>query len=353
VTGVTATASSKDLNTGKTVTISLAMSEAVKVTGKPTLALDDGGTATYDAAKSTAKSLVFDYSVTAGQNTANLTVTKVSVPTGASITDLAGNALAATLPSSAALGLQIDTKAPTVTAVTASPASGTVSTGATVAITAKMSEAVTVTGTPTLLLNDGGTATYDAKHSTATSLQFDYAVPKTQGTPSLSVIGVELPSTTAIKDGAGNIVQFSGAAANLKVKVNTISTGAASVTISGTQEAEIFGASSQKVTFASGASGTLKLDAAQSFTGKISGLTASDTIDLANLAYGAQMTAHYSGTSTGGTLSVGNGTQTDLIALLGNYTSSAFTLSSDGHGGTNVVDPPKLAPAPLIATSHG
>ncbi len=352
VTAIAATASAKDLDAGKTATISLAMSEAVTVTGKPTLTLNDGGVASYDAAKSTATKLVFDYTVTPGQNTSALTVTKVTLPAGASITDLAGNALSATLPASATLGLQIDTTAPTVTAVTASPSSGTVATGATVAITAKMSETVTVTGTPTLLLNDGGTATYDAKHSTATSLQFDYAVPKTQGTPSLSVIGVELPSANAIQDGAGNIVQLSGAATKLSVKVNTISTGTASVTITGTQEAEIFSASSQEVTFAPGASGTLKLDAAQSFTGKISGLTAANVLDLANLVDGAHMKASYSGTSTGGTLTVGNGTQSDMIALLGNYQASIFTLSSDGHGGTNVVDPPKLALTPLISANH-
>ncbi len=352
VTAISAKASAKDLNAGKTVTVTLATSEAVKVTGKPTLTLNDGGAATYDAAKSSATSLVFDYTVLAGQNTANLTVTKVSLPAGASITDAAGKALAAALPSSAALGLQIDTTSPTVAGAAASPSSGTVSTGSTVAITLKTSEAVTVTGTPTLLLNDGGLALYDPKHSTATSLVFDYTVPSNQGTSALSVIGIELRSTSAIEDGAGNAAQLSGAAASFKVKVNTISTGPANVTISGTQEAEIFGASAQRATFASGADGALKLDAAQSFTGKIAGLTAADTLDLANLAFGPHMTVGYSGTSAGGVLTVSNGAQTDKIALLGNYMASTFTLHSDGHGGTNVIDPPKAAHTPLIAPSH-
>ena len=30
------------------------------------------------------------------------------------------------------------------------------------------------------------------------------------------------------------------------------------------------------------------------------------------------------------------------IALLGNYLSPTFVASSDGHGGTNVIDPPAL-----------
>ena len=44
----------------------------------------------------------------------------------------------------------------------------------------------------------------------------------------------------------------------------------------------------------------------------------------------------------GGTysLTVTDGTHTANIALLGNYLASTFVASSDGHGGTLVVDPP-------------
>jgi hypothetical protein len=42
---------------------------------------------------------------------------------------------------------------------------------------------------------------------------------------------------------------------------------------------------------------------------------------------------------------VSDGTHTASIALLGNYSLANFTASSDGHGGTSVVDPP-LSPAP-------
>ena len=93
----------------------------------------------------------------------------------------------------------------------------------------------------------------------------------------------------------------------------------------------------------------LKLNSALSYTGSVSGLTANDTLDLSNLAYGPNMTVGYSGTAAGGVLSIGNGSQAAHIALLGNYLASSFTLSSDGHGGTNVVDPPMLASIPLIS----
>jgi uncharacterized repeat protein (TIGR03803 family) len=51
-----------DLNAGKTVTITLSTSEAVTVTGTPTATLNDGGTATYNAAKSNATSLSIGWS---------------------------------------------------------------------------------------------------------------------------------------------------------------------------------------------------------------------------------------------------------------------------------------------------
>ena len=102
------------------------MSEAVNVVttgGTPTLTLNDGGTATYDAAKSTATALVFDYTVAAGQNTAALAVTG-NILNGGSITDGAGNAANLAGADVTFTGLQIATAAPTVTAATADPATG-------------------------------------------------------------------------------------------------------------------------------------------------------------------------------------------------------------------------------------
>ena len=96
------------------------------------------------------------------------------------------------------------------------------------------------------------------------------------------------------------------------------------VTIDNGGTAEIRGASSQAVTF-EGATGTLKLDDAPAFTGQISGLTGSDAVDLADISYGANTKATFSGNANGGTLTVTNGTQTANIALLGNYLSSGWT----------------------------
>ena len=85
------------------------------------------------------------------------------------------------------------------------------------------------------------------------------------------------------------------------------------------------------------------LDASSQFTGTISGLSAVapfNAIDLADIAFGTNTTVVYlaSGPDTG-TLTVSDGTHTANIALSGQYAPTSFTIASDGHGGTAVVDP--------------
>ncbi|MFN5282426.1 hypothetical protein [Bradyrhizobium sp.] len=47
-----------------------------------------------------------------------------------------------------------------------------------------------------------------------------------------------------------------------------------------------------------------------------------------------------------------DGTVTASVALLGNYMASTFTASSDGHGGTLVVDPPATQVSQLAQPQH-
>ena len=83
------------------------MSEAVNVTGTPTLTLNDGGNATYVSGTGTS-ALTFSYTVGAGQNTSGLAVTGIT----GTIADLAGNALSTSnLPETFA-GVIIDTTTP-------------------------------------------------------------------------------------------------------------------------------------------------------------------------------------------------------------------------------------------------
>ena len=349
LTSIVATPATAALNAGKTVNLTANFSEVVAVgSGTPTLNLNDGGTATY-VSGSSSSALTFTYTIAAGQNTSDLQVNGFN---GAIIQDGAGNSanlsgITAANPVNPTGTLKIDTTAPTVISVVASPSTGTIATGKTVKINLNMNENVTVAtsaGKPMLLLNDGGTATY-ASGSGTSSLVFNYKVPSGQGTPDLQVIGIELPASGAIQDPAGNNARLAGAAADMKLQIGSVTTNATNATISGTQTLELFGASAENIGFASGSTGTLQLDAATSYTGKVSGLALGNALDLANVAYTAGMTAGYQPNTSGpagGLLTVGSAN----IALLGNYTASMFVASSDGHGGTNVVDPP------LTSTTH-
>ena len=116
----------------------------------------------------------------------------------------------------AALSFIFDTIAPTVifesiSGSTIRGATGTLIAGQTVQLTLALTEAVVVTGgTPALTLNDGGTATYDAAHSTSTSLAFDYSVANGQYTNALAVTGINL-NGASVTDIAGNAANFAGA----------------------------------------------------------------------------------------------------------------------------------------------
>ena len=110
------------------------------------------------------------------------------------------------------------------------------------------------------------------------------------------------------------------------------------VTVADGATVEIGGASAPAVTF-TGTTGTLKLEDSVAFAGQISGLTGSDALDLTDISYGPNTTATYLGNASGGTLTITDGTHTASIALVGDYLSSNWNLSSDGNGGTVVVDP--------------
>jgi hypothetical protein len=108
---------------------------------------------------------------------------------------------------------------------------------------------------------------------------------------------------------------------------------------------ELAGASNAAVKFV-GATGTLILDQSAAFSGQINNLTGngnlngSDQLDLKDIVFAAGVTDSYTGNSSGGVLTVSDAqNHVAHIALTGNYIGSTFSLSSDGHGGTVVVDP--------------
>ena len=181
--------------------------------GTPTLTLNDGGTATYTGGSGT-NALTFTYTVGAGQNTASLAASGLTL-NGATVQNSLGNAAIFSFNGVTQTGPQVDTATPTVTSVAASGAGITAGTGdlpagSVVTLTLSLSGAVTVAGgAPTLTLSDGGAATYSGG-SGSKALTFTYTVAGGQSTADLAVTAVNL-GTATVKDSAGNIANLSGA----------------------------------------------------------------------------------------------------------------------------------------------
>ena len=100
------------------------------------------------------------------------------------------------------------TPTPTLVGFSATPSSGTVTTGDIVAFTLDLSAPVTVTGTPILTLNDGGSANFAQIQQGGTVLVFDSTVRAGQSATALGVTGVNFP-------GGAAIVGTDGQAANI------------------------------------------------------------------------------------------------------------------------------------------
>ncbi|HEV7454447.1 MAG TPA: Ig-like domain-containing protein, partial [Candidatus Saccharimonadales bacterium] len=221
-TATTATAIQSSVNTatiGTPVLLTLSMSNVVNVTGNPTLTLNDGGTATYLSGSGT-KSLVFSYIVAAGQNTptylqlppGGLAVTSINLPNGATMLDGASSAVSLSVSSLTIPSMLVDTTSPIAPGITSGAGTsidssnlnivvdstttgvstistttpGTFKAGAVINISLTYSEIVVVTGTPTITLNDGGTATYVSGSGT-TKLVFNYTVVAGQNASALAL----------------------------------------------------------------------------------------------------------------------------------------------------------------------
>jgi len=101
---------------------------------------------------------------------------------------------------------------------------------------------------------------------------------------------------------------------------------------------EVISTYSGQVSFTA-STGILELLNSSGFAGTVAGMTGQDTIDFADIDPTKVQQPTYSGTASGGILTVTDGSHTANIALVGNYIASTFVRSSDGHGGANVVDP--------------
>jgi hypothetical protein len=113
------------------------------------------------------------------------------------------------------VSINLDAAAPAVTSVTASPSDAILGAGALVNLALNFGETVLVGtsgGTPTLSLNNGGTATYVSGSGT-NALTFRYTVAAGQDTPDLGITAVNLNGAT-VTDQTGNAANLTGAVGN-------------------------------------------------------------------------------------------------------------------------------------------
>ena len=280
--GAGITAGSGMLNAGKTVILTVSTSEAVTVTGTPTLTLNDGGVATYSGG-SGSSALAFSYTVAAGQNTPDLAVLGLNLNGGA-IRDAAGNAanLSAATGYTPAGTLLVDTTAPTLSSIATSGAgitagSGTLNAGKVVTFTVNTGEAVTVTGTPTLTLNDGGVATYTGGSGT-TALTFSHTVAEGQNTADLAIASFNLNGST-LRDAAGNDANLAATAGYNPAGVLKIDTMPAPPTVTQHLASDTGASAADRITASPALAGTADPNAVVRFTVDGSTIAATATAD--------------------------------------------------------------------------
>jgi hypothetical protein len=152
-----------------------------------------------------------------------------------------------------------------VTQVQTSPVSGNPGAGHLVTIKLDLSMPVTIAGgMPSLTLNDGGVATYDAAASNSTTLAFDYTVGNNDQTSNLAVVAINEPAGATITDAVlGRTVDFSKSVSGLGtgLQIGTVING----TILGGGGNDTFFALATNLAFdGGGGHDTLVLDGGQS-----------------------------------------------------------------------------------------
>ncbi|CDX46534.1 Outer membrane adhesin like proteiin (modular protein) [Mesorhizobium sp. ORS 3359] len=156
-------------------------------------------------------------------------------------------------------------------------------------------------------------------------------------------------SGTLEATGSGGLI-VAGALANSgklwanggNIDIDGAVTGEGDATIGNLSKLEFGGASSTNVTFAHDAAGTLELDDSFDYSGRISGITNDDKLDLNDILFGAGTTVAYQASQdgSGGTLTVSDGAHNATLHLLGTYDANGFKLADDGQGHTVVTYDP-------------
>jgi hypothetical protein len=214
ITNVTSSTPNGNYKTGDVISIQVTFTEAVTVTGTPKLTLETGSSdQVLDyASGSGTDTLTFTYTIQAGDTSSDLTyvATNSLALNSGTIKNASDTDAVLTLPSPTSAGslaankaIVVDTTLPTVTSFSSSTADGSYKEGATINITATLSEAVTTSASITVTLDNGQTValTHNALNNVLTGT---YTIGSGQSSSDLGVSSFAL--TSAPTDSAGNVM---------------------------------------------------------------------------------------------------------------------------------------------------
>ncbi len=320
---------------GSNLDFTVQFDEAVTVNtggGTPRIALTIGSSTVYAnyLSGSGTSSLVFRYTVQAGQQDVDGITVGSLASNGGTLQDAATNGATMTLNSvgSTALVL-VNGLQPSITDVSASTANGSYKAGDTVTITVDFSKAVTVDttgGIPTLTLDDGGTATY-ASGSGSSTLTFTHVVADGNNSADL-----DYSTTSALALNGGSITDAGGTHQNA---VLTLATPGATHSL-GANKAIVIDTTPPAIGFSnlafSADTGTSSSDlitrtAAQTVTATLSSAPAGSDIVYGSLDNGATWTDITSKVS-------GTALSWDGVTLAGSDTLKLKVSDSVGNDGT-------------------
>ena len=236
-------------NAGDTINATVVFTKNITVTGSPQLAINIGGTsvnAVYSSGSGTA-SLVFAYTILFGQNDANgisIDANSLTLNGGTLIDSLGNTATITHLAVTDNASYKVDTTSPTISSIGITGITGISNgygkAGDTITATVGFTKTVTVTGSPQLAINIGGTSV-NAAYSSGTgssSLAFTYVIQAGQNDSNGISIGANSLNLNGgtINDLAGNsIILTHGAVAdNASYRVDTTSPTVSNVVLSST-----------------------------------------------------------------------------------------------------------------------
>ena len=190
ISSITTTSTSGSYGIGSSLIIKVLFTERVSKSGSPVLSLSNGATittSTYDNTNTTEDTLVFTYDVAEGDTTSGSTLNATSL-TGTITDQTLNSADVSNITVAWNNDITIDAVKPTVTSVSTTTSTGYYNNGdADIPISITFSEAVVVTGTPTLDLEmDGTNATLNYVSGDGTNtLLFNYTIGASDDTSQL------------------------------------------------------------------------------------------------------------------------------------------------------------------------